>query len=119
MKEKDSFDDCTHLRTHAGFSRRADAGDEQAEASLEIRGFLGWLEGFVGAKVEDLTPKNKLQSYYEHDFESFQGVLKKNRKKLAVDPARREPAEALKAEFDGSLSASCCRSWSGSGGRTG
>ncbi len=26
----------------------------------EIRGFLGWLEGFVGAKVEDLTPKTKL-----------------------------------------------------------
>ena len=22
----------------------------------EIRGFLGWLEGYVGAKVEDLTP---------------------------------------------------------------
>jgi len=44
-----------------------------------------------------------LQSYYDHDFESFQGVLKKNRKKLAVDPARREPEEALKAEFDKSL----------------
>ena len=54
----------------------------------EIKGFLGWLEGFVGAKVEDLTPKTKLQSYYEHDYESFLVVLKKNRKKLAVDPAR-------------------------------
>jgi hypothetical protein len=30
-------------------------------------------------------------------------VLRKNRKKLAVDPARREPVEALKAEFDGSM----------------
>ena len=30
-------------------------------------------------------------------------VLKKNRKKLPVDPARREPGEALKAEFEGSL----------------
>ena len=69
----------------------------------EIKGFLGWLEGFVGAKVEDLTPKTKLQSYYEHDYESFLAVLKKNGKKLAVDPARREPAEALRAEFDGSL----------------
>ena len=29
----------------------------------EIRGFLVWLEGFMGAKVEDLTPKTKLQSY--------------------------------------------------------
>ncbi|MGV8174200.1 MAG: hypothetical protein ACP5OU_00685 [Methanothrix sp.] len=70
---------------------------------LEIRGFLGWLEGFVGAKEEDLTPKTKLQGYYEHDYESFLAVLKKNRRKLAVDPARREPGEALRAEFEGSL----------------
>ena len=74
----------------------------------EIRGFLGWLEGFVGAKVEDLTPKTKLQGYYEHDYESFLAVLKKNKKKLAIDPARREPAEALRAEFEGSMG-KCCR----------
>ena len=30
-------------------------------------------------------------------------VLKKNSKKLQVDPARREPGEALKAEFEGSM----------------
>jgi hypothetical protein len=69
----------------------------------EIKGFLGWLESYVGAKVEDLTPKTKLQSYYEHDYESFLAVLKKNRKKLAIDPARREPAETLKAEFEESM----------------
>ena len=69
----------------------------------EIKGFLGWLEGFVGAKVEDLTPKTKLQSYYEHDYEGFLAVLKKNKKKLAIDPARREPGEALRAEFEGSV----------------
>jgi hypothetical protein len=69
----------------------------------EIKGFLGWLEGYVGAKVEDLTPKTKLQNYYEHDYEGLMAVLKKNSKKLAVDPARRDPAEALKAEFDGSM----------------
>jgi hypothetical protein len=27
----------------------------------EIKGFLGWLEGYIGAKVEDLTPKTKIQ----------------------------------------------------------
>ena len=69
----------------------------------EIKGFLGWQEGFMGAKVEDLTPKTKLQSYYEHDYESFLAVLKKNKKLLAVDPARREPGEALRAEFEGSV----------------
>jgi hypothetical protein len=44
-----------------------------------------------------------LQGYYEHDYESFLAVLKKNKRKLAVDPARREPGEALKAEFEGSM----------------
>ena len=67
----------------------------------EIKGFLGWLEGFVGAKVEDLTPKTKLQSYYEHDYEGFLAVLKKNRKKLAVDPARREPARSAAGRVRG------------------
>jgi hypothetical protein len=69
----------------------------------EIKGFLGWLEGYVGAKVEDLTPKTKLQGYYEHDYESFLTVLKKNKKKLTIDPARREPGEALLAEYEGSV----------------
>ncbi|MCX6677623.1 MAG: N-6 DNA methylase [Methanothrix sp.] len=69
----------------------------------EIKGFLGWLESYLGAKVEDLTPKTRLQGYYEHDYESFLAVLKKNSKRLAVDPARREPAEALRAEFEGSM----------------
>jgi hypothetical protein len=53
--------------------------------------------------VEDLTPKTKLQGYYEHDYASFLAVLKKNGKKLAIDPSRREPAETLRAEFEGSL----------------
>jgi hypothetical protein len=66
----------------------------------EIKGFLGWLEGYVGAKAEDLSPKTKIRSYYEHDYESFLEVLRKNKKKLAIDPARREPGEALRAEFE-------------------
>ena len=73
------------------------------EKQQEIRGFLGWLEGYIGAKVEDLTPKTKVQGCYKHDCESLLAVLKKNRKKLAIDPARREPGETLEAEFEGSL----------------
>jgi len=30
-------------------------------------------------------------------------VLKKNRKKLTIDPARRETGEAINAEFEGSM----------------
>ncbi|MCX6676477.1 MAG: hypothetical protein NTU95_00840 [Methanothrix sp.] len=59
------------------------------------------LLGYLGAKVEDLTPKTKLQSYYEHDYEDFLAVLKKNKKRLAIDPTRREPEP--RAEFEGSV----------------
>jgi uncharacterized protein (UPF0305 family) len=69
----------------------------------EIKGFLGWLEGYVGAKLEDLNTKTKIQSYYKHDYEDLLAVLKKNRKKLAIDPVRREPGEALRAEYEGSV----------------
>ena len=72
----------------AGLPGGKNAGDEQAKASLEIKGFLGWLESYLGAKVEDLTPKTKLQSYYEQDYEGFLAVLKKNSKKLQVDPGQ-------------------------------
>jgi hypothetical protein len=69
----------------------------------EIKGFLVWLEGYFGPKVDDLSPKNKIQSYYEHDYDGLLAVLKKNKKKLAIDPACREPGEALRAEYDGSV----------------
>ena len=72
------------------------------EKQKEIRGFLDWLEGYLGAKIEDLKPKTKILSYYDSDYESLLAVLKKNKKKLAVDPSRREPAELLRAEFEGS-----------------
>ena len=53
--------------------------------------------------MDDLSPKTKLQGYYEHDYESFLAVLRKNRKKLTIDPVRREPGQALRAEYDGSV----------------
>jgi crotonobetainyl-CoA:carnitine CoA-transferase CaiB-like acyl-CoA transferase len=46
--------------------------------------------------VDYLSPKTRVQSYYEHDYEDFLAVLKKNKKKLQLDPARPEPAEALR-----------------------
>ena len=56
------------------------------------------------------------EEFYEHDYEDFLGVLKKNKMKLTIDPARREPAEALRAEL-GRRWASQCRRWSRSSGR--
>ena len=69
----------------------------------EIKGFLGWLEGEVGAKVEELTPKTKVQEYYKLQFDELLAILKKNKRKIAIDPARREPQERLRAEFDASV----------------
>ncbi|HSD57794.1 MAG TPA: hypothetical protein VLB04_06400 [Methanotrichaceae archaeon] len=53
--------------------------------------------------MDDLTPKTWLQSYYDYGYEDFLGVLKKNHKKLAIDPACREPTEVLRAEFQASV----------------
>ena len=70
----------------------------------EIKGFLGWLEGEVGAKMDDLTPKTKVQEYYKLQFDELLAILKENKRKLAdYDPARREPQERLRAEFAASV----------------
>jgi len=65
----------------------------------EIKGFLGWLEGEVGAKIDDLSPKTKIQSYYDYDFNDFYVVLKKNKNRLSINPSSREKSELLKDEF--------------------
>ena len=77
--------------------------ERNMERQKEIKGFLGWLEGEIGAKVEDFTPKIKLQSYYDHDWDEFYAVLKKNRKRLAINPSSGEKAELLKDEFTRSM----------------
>jgi hypothetical protein len=70
----------------------------------EIKGLLGWLETEMGAKVEDLSPKTKVQEYYKLQFDELLAVLKKNKRKLKdYDPARREPQERLRLEFDASV----------------
>ncbi len=55
------------------------------EKQEEIRGFLAWLEEFMGAKVDGLSNKTKVSAYYEIDFGELLAVLKKNKKKLGVD----------------------------------
>ena len=65
----------------------------------EIKGFLGWLEGEVGTKINDLSPKTKILRYYDSDFYDFYAVLKKNKNRLSINPIRREKSELLKDEF--------------------
>jgi hypothetical protein len=73
------------------------------EKQEEIRGFLAWLEEFIGAKVEDLSNKTKVMAYYETEFSELLGVLKKNKRKLGVDPGRRAFTEDLRREHSASM----------------
>jgi len=69
----------------------------------EIKDFLGWLEREIGAKVAELTNKTKVQSYFEGDFEQLLVILKKNRRKLSIDPVRRPFQKELRREFSESM----------------
>ena len=73
------------------------------EKQEEIRGFLAWLSDFTGARVDDLSNKTKVQAYYEIEFSELLGVLKKNKRKLAVDPGRRAFGEDLRREYSASV----------------
>ena len=75
------------------------------EKNAELKGFLRWLEGEIGAPVEELTNKTGIKEYYVHDFEALAGALAKNKKKLkdGYDPTRREPKERLLAEYNTSM----------------
>jgi len=73
------------------------------EKQEEIRGFLAWLEDLIGAKVDDLTNKTKVSTYYEIEFSELLAILKKNKKKLACDPNRRTFSEDLRREYSASM----------------
>ena len=64
---------------------------------------MGWLEREVGTKVEDLTGKTTIKEYHETTGKNLVSILKKNKKKLHVDPSRRDLQDRLSTEFDKSL----------------
>jgi len=69
----------------------------------ETKGFLLWLEDYIGAEVEALTNKTKIRAYYELEFKDLLALLKKNKRKLGADPARRGFQEDLRREFEDSM----------------
>ncbi len=73
------------------------------EKQEEIRGFLAWLEEFMGAKVDGLSNKTKVSAYYEIEFPELLSILKKNKRKLGVDPSRRAFMEDLRREHSASM----------------
>ena len=52
------------------------------EKNAEIIAFLGFLEGEIGAAVDDMANKTAMREYYNHEFRKLIDILVKNRKKL-------------------------------------
>jgi len=73
------------------------------EKNKEIKSFLEWLEREAGAKVEDLTRKTTIKKYHETTADNLINVFKKNKKKLQIDPSRRDFQDKLSTEFNKSI----------------
>ncbi len=81
--------------------------DKQAE----VNGFLAWLQREIGASLDSLNNKTRVQNYlgdYQKgephaSLDDLLAVLRQNRRKLAVDPSKRAFQEHLQAEYAASL----------------
>jgi len=81
------------------------------QKQTEVKGFLSWLEREIGASLDDLTNKTKLLSYlgdYQKGethltLDEVLDILRKNRRKLRVDPGQRAFQERLAREYQASL----------------
>jgi hypothetical protein len=81
------------------------------QKQAEMKGFLAWLQREIGANIDALTNKTALQNYlgdYQKGephltLDGLLEVLKKNRRKLAIDPSRRAFQEQLAPEYEASL----------------
>lgn len=81
------------------------------EKQAEVKGFLAWLEREIGASIDDLTNKTRLRNYlgdYQKGeshltLEEVLDILRKNRRKLRVDPGQRAFQERLAREYQASL----------------
>ena len=69
----------------------------------EIRGFLRWLEREIGAEIDTLQNKTKIQGYFDLSFEELLEILRSNRRRIAIDPSSRDFQESLEREFTNSL----------------
>lgn len=79
------------------------------EKQAEVKGFLIWLEGFIGVAIDSLRNKTKIRAYYDDEI-GWAGVLsalKQNRRAMKqakdIDIRRRQPQEMILADFNASL----------------
>ena len=93
------------------------------QKQTEIKSFLQWLERFIGCPIDTLTNKSKIQNYLgdyykkgtgnsdtDNDtgelhlsFDTLIELLKKNKKKIKIDPVARKEQQALEKEYQASL----------------
>ena len=84
------------------------------QKQIEIKGFITWLERFISSPIDNLTNKSKIQNYLGDCYKQTQsdnhltldeliGILKKNQKKLKIDPTARKEQETLEKEYQSSL----------------
>ncbi len=74
------------------------------ERNQEIKGFLEWLEGYLGVKVDDLKNKTRIREYHDGSLEELFKILEQNRKVITkIDVKGREVREQIKAEFEKSV----------------
>ncbi len=79
--------------------------DLNKQKQFEALGFLKWLEGEIGVKIDALSGASKLQDFYYLDFSGFHALLAKNKGKLrdSYNPRGREHKELLEKEFNKSV----------------
>ena len=79
--------------------------DMNKEKNIEIKAFLGFLEGEIGAAVDDMTNKTAIREYYNHEFQKLIDILVKNKKKLrdGYDPKTPNNYRHLNEWYDDSM----------------
>lgn len=74
------------------------------EKNQEIKGFLGWLESYLGVKIDDLKNKTKIREYHNGSLNELFKALEQNHKAITkVDVTGREAREKIQAEFEKSM----------------
>ena len=93
------------------------------QKQTEIKSFLQWLERFIGCPIDILTNKSKIQNYLGDYYKKRTGIadnendtgaphlsfndlielLKKNKKKIKIDPVARKEQQTLEKEYQASL----------------
>jgi len=93
------------------------------QKQTEIKSFLHWLERFIGCPIDTLTNKSKIQNYLGDYYKKGTGIadtdndtgaphlsfndlielLKKNKKKIKIDPVARKEQQTLEKEYQASL----------------